>query len=177
MLVKQILHNNFNKRLDKSKQLNLFWDPIKKEDWHDFSENEKRTKFNTKSGKTIEVNVQRDILGFLLAKSQELNQPIDMDEALKYPLSEVPLPIAHADGSRRKTNKSLLYDVGFNSSQITTTIIEGKSVYILDLAAQIRSIVSIPITFEELALKIYKYIPQEYDVIYIACDTYRNVSI
>ena len=173
----KILHNNFIKRLDKSKQLNLFWDPIKKEDWHGFSENEKRTKFNTKGGKTIEVNVQRDILGFLLAKSQELNQPIDMDEALKYPLSEVPLSIAHADGSRRKTNKSLLYDVAFNSSQITTTISEGKSVYILDLAAQIRSIVSIPETFEELALKIYKDIPQEYDVIYIACDTYRNVSI
>ena len=100
-----------------------------------------------------------------------------MDEALKFPLSEVPLSIAHAVSSRRKTNKSLLYDVAFNSSQITTTISEGKSVYILDLAAQIRSIVIIPKTFEELALKIYKDIPQEYDVIYIACDTYSNVSI
>ena len=72
-------------------------------------------KVKTKSGKTIEICVQRDILGFLLAKLQEINQPIDMDEALKYPLSEVPLFTAHADGTREKTNKSLLYTVAFIS--------------------------------------------------------------
>ena len=63
------------------------------------------------AGKTIEVAVQRDVLGFLLTKSQELKSPVDMNEALKYPLSSVPLSIAHADGEKRKTNKASYLDM------------------------------------------------------------------
>ena len=100
--------------------------------WHDFSNNEKKTKLKSSAGKTIEMAVQRDILGFLLAKSQELNLPVDIDEALKYPLSEVPLSIAHGDGSRRKTNKSALFDVVLNATSSVTTNAgkEGIEVYI-----------------------------------------------
>ena len=63
----------------------------------------------TTSGKTIEIQAQRDVLGFLLVKSQEFGSGVDIDEALKYPLCPVPLSIAHADGQKRKTNKSDLY--------------------------------------------------------------------
>ena len=123
--------------------------------------------------------VQRDILGLLLAKSQELNSPIDMEEALKYPLSPVPLALAHADGQRRKTNKSALYDHALSSSQPETSTIseDGSKVYILDLAAQLRGMTKVPDTFEDLAGKLLNDIPVEYEIVYIGCDTYRNVSI
>ena len=64
-------------------------------DHPNFSVNHKKTKVKSAKEKTIEVKVQRDVLGFLLAKSQELKSPIDIDEALKHPLSPVPLSIAH----------------------------------------------------------------------------------
>ena len=108
----------------------------------DFSYKHKRSKVKTTNGKIVEVSVQRDMLGFLLTKSQQLGSPIDINEALKYPLSPVPLSLAHADGERRKTNKSSLYDYAISSSQTTCSqneINDGKKAYILDLAAIFKS--------------------------------------
>ena len=126
----------------------------------------------------VEVAVQRDILGLLLAKSQELNAPIDMEKALKFPLSPVPLALAHADGERRKTNESALYEHALASTQPkASTAGSGKKAYVLDLAAQLRSTTKVPDTFEELAVKILNDIPRAYETVYIGCDTYRGVSI
>ena len=85
-----------------------FWTPITTVEWKDFTSSNRTAKANTSKGKTIEVKVQRDILGFLLAKSQELSATIQMEECLKYPLCAVELSIAHGDGRKRKTNKSAL---------------------------------------------------------------------
>ena len=91
----------------------------------------------------------------LLAKSQQLNAPLDMEKALKFPLSPVLLALAHADGTRRKTNKSALYDHALSCSQPKVSMTgSGKKAYILDLVAQLRSMTKVPDTFEELALKI-----------------------
>ena len=173
----RVLHSEFNKRLcsNQGPEKIAFWNPIKMVEWKDFSGNERKTKLKSSTGKTMEVAVQRDILAFLLAKSQELNLPVDVDEALKYSLSEVPLSIAHADGSNRKTNKSALYDAALSSTMSSTIDIplEGQKAYILDLAALIRSTVNVP-PFEELALKIYSDIPKGYIIIYVACDTYKS---
>ena len=49
--------------------------------------------------------------------------------------------------------------------------------YILDLAAVIRSTVKVPDTFEQLALNLLQAIPAHYRYVYVACDTYRDVSI
>jgi hypothetical protein len=90
------------------------------------------------NGKVVEVAVQRDILGFLLAKSQELKAHIDLNEALKFPLSPIPLAIAHADGERRKTNKSALYDHALSSSQSSESPrnVDGSKAYVLDLGTR-----------------------------------------
>ena len=54
---------------------------------------------------------------------------------------------------------------------------ESLRVYILDLAAYIRSMVKIPNTSKDLALQILRDIPRKYSIIYIACDTYGDRSI
>ena len=173
------LYREFTSRFDSNNENKLtFWDPIKKQEWHDFSASNKKTKVKNKNGKVVEVAVQRDILGFLLAKSQQLNAPIDMEKALRFPLSPVPLALAHADGERRKTNKSALFDHALSSSQPKVSMAgSGKKAYVLDLVAQLRSMTKLPDTFEELAIKIYSDIPTDYKTIYIACDTYRDISI
>ena len=92
----KLLYEEFNSRITKGKFCEKnYWDPIKMQVWKDFS-------FTNKTSQ---------VLGFLLTKSQELKSPIDIDEALKYPLSPVPLAIAHADGEIRKTN--IRYDHRF----------------------------------------------------------------
>ena len=45
------------------------------------------------------------------------------------------------------------------------------------MAALLRNTVKVPGTFEELALKILNDIPRSYNYIYVACDTYRDMSI
>ena len=173
------LYDEFTSRFNKESGNTLnVWDAIKRQERHDFSASNKKTKVKSKNGKVVEVAVQRDILGLLLAKSQELNAPIDMEKALKFPLSPVPLALAHADGERRKTNKSALYAHALASTQPkVSTAGSGKKAYVLDLAAQLRSMTKVPDTFEELAVKILNDIPRAYETVYIGCDTYRGVSI
>ena len=103
----EILYCSFRTRLSGTNEKN-FWDPIKVEKWKDFIMSNRTAKATTTKGKTIEVKVQRDIIGFLLIKSQELNATIQIEECLKYPLCAVELSIAHGDGKKRKTNKSAL---------------------------------------------------------------------
>ena len=78
------------------------------------------------------LKCQRDILGFLLIKSQELESAIDMNEALKYSIGEVSHPLAHGDGEKRKTNKSGLYDSAISSTLAPrANNVEGSKVYVL----------------------------------------------
>ena len=81
----EILYCSFRTRLSGANEKN-FWDPIKVEKWKDFTMSNRTAKATTTKGKTIEVKVQGDIIGFLLIKSQELNATIQIEECLKYPL-------------------------------------------------------------------------------------------
>ena len=141
LLVRQngkMLHAEFNLHLtnvnDESQRKMLFFDCIKRVQWKDFSSKEKKSKVTSSTRKTLEVAVHRDILGFLVAKSQEMNLPINIDEALKYPLCPVPLSIAHGDGEKRKTTQVDLMKYAFSSTEVHQIPQNKKDVYILDLA-------------------------------------------
>ena len=170
------LHQDFQEKISGNHSEN-FWTPITTVEWKDFTSSNRTAKAKTSKGKTIEVKVQRDILGFLLAKSQELSATIQMEECLKYPLCAVELSIAHGDGRKRKTNKSALLPYIPPPETTSSSNIEAEKVYILDLAAIVRSTVKVPDTFEELAIQIWKEISEKYKYIYVACDTYFPVSI
>ena len=51
------------------------------------------------------VEVNRDILGKLLAHSEKTQRAIDFKKGLTYPLCPIPLCFAHPDGTRRTTAK------------------------------------------------------------------------
>ena len=100
------LYSEFTARFEVNSENKLnFWNPISKQEWHSFSASNKKTNVKNKNGKDIEVAVQRDVLGLLLAKSQQLNAPINTDKALEFPLSPVPLAFAHADRRGAKPTK------------------------------------------------------------------------
>ena len=58
------------------------------------------------NNKVVTVKADRDILGRLVIAAKA--RDIDLREVLCYELSPVPFSIVHADGSLRKTNKSVL---------------------------------------------------------------------
>ena len=61
--------------------------------------------------KEVIIEVNREIIGTLLALSAKHEKLIDFKTALQYPLCPVPLSLAHPDGTRRKTAKSTLMKV------------------------------------------------------------------
>ena len=125
--------------------------------------------------------MQRDVLGLLAATSQQQKAPVDINAAHCYPLAPVPLNLATCDGTWRKTAKSKHFDAALSSIEADDIDLKemepSKVCYILDLAAIIRSIVKTPDTFRQLADKILQEIPNLYQLIYIACDTYQSESI
>ena len=63
-------------------------------------------KLTVKYKKSVDVN--RDIVAKLLPISVTEGKTIDFEKALKYPLGTIPLSMANADGTTRKTNKRKL---------------------------------------------------------------------
>ena len=150
---------------------------IERKKWLGFSSNSIKSKIKVKE-KILDVAVQRDILGALVANSHEGDSPVDLDKALSYPLAPVSLPLASADGNRRKTNKSKLYDVIEPTCPKTPVSHDKPKKYLIyDLAAVLRSKLSTPNTFRELAIQLLNEISLDFSTIYVACDTYTEKTI
>ena len=121
-----------------------FYDRIPRVAWNSF--NSKGTKSTIKiGGKVKNVTVQRDILGFLAAKSSKDQEPVDIDKALCYPLAPVPLSLATADGEMRSTTKSKLMDP-IDLKPVDIPPPDG-SVYLLDLMSYLRSLKKVPVRY------------------------------
>ena len=141
------MFHEFNNRLCSAEDTNLLlFDPIKGAPWKGFADAEKKVKVKAKS-KTKDVEVQRDILGHLVAMPTTKRAAVDIDKAPEYPLASVPLSLATSDGSRRKTCKSTLLDAALNSLVADVDITDGASCYVMDLVATIRSTVRVPNAF------------------------------
>ena len=120
---------------------------IQRKKWLEFSSNSVKSKIKVKE-KVLDVAVQRDILGALVANSHEGDCPVDLDKALSYPLAPVSLPLASAVGNRRKTNKSELYDVIEPTCRKTPAFRDELTKYLIyHLVALLRSKLSTPTTF------------------------------
>ena len=106
--VGQICLEEFNTRMvsDKAK---AFFDPIAKNKRSTFATSEKKAKL--KNVAKEEVRNEKDVLGSLLAEGNKTGTVIDIDKALKYPLSPVCAPLSTADGNRIKIKKSDLLSV------------------------------------------------------------------
>eukprot|EP00111_Clytia_hemisphaerica_P010880 TCONS_00031825-protein len=103
----QRLHSNsvpFNARLPKQKPT-LFCE----------SKRKPKQKKN-KSAEVIKAN--SNVLGKLLTLSANAQQPIDFQQALSYPLYDVPLSLAFPDGTKRSNQKSKLLEIIENTKMI-----------------------------------------------------------
>ena len=132
--------------------------------------------------KTVEVN--RNILGKLAVISSKSGKAINFSIGLEYPLCTVPLSLANADGSIRKTTKSKLLsklvenvEVDINYRRGNLPIKSSVSAYIVDLMAGIRQLNSIPETYHDLTMRYLETIPVGYQRVDIVADSYKESSI
>ena len=109
-------------------------------------------KTTTSNNKSIEVN--RDILESLLSISMKS----------LYPLCEVPLSLANADGTMRKTNRSKLANI-IISNTFPTDISKQQTAYIINVMTYIRTMVNLPDTYERLACQFLSGIPKGFSCI------------
>ena len=156
----QGLLSDFLKRLHLSEeQTSTFFDPITSLPWKGFCNAEKKAKITAK-GKTKDFAVQRDILSLLMAVSSKEGAVVDLDKALSYALSPVPLAFATSDGIRRKTCKSKLMDAALSSVVTDNVNTDHATCLVIDITATIRCIAKVPNTFRELTLQLLHQIRQ-----------------
>ena len=84
----------------------------------------------------------------MLSFTNKNRKPINLEAALQYPLSPVPLSISNADGQRRKTNKAKLKEILYKCRRNEDVQEIQKDAYVLDMMALIRTMTQIPETFE-----------------------------
>ena len=136
-----------------------------------------------KNNKHQLVEINRNILGKLLAYSVKSGRAIDFQTALQYPLSPVPLAFANPDGTGRVTKKSQLMQIMLSYvndlSDYSDVRIPKEQIaaYLVDLMALIRVLPGVCGTYEELAQKGFNALPVGYQRIDIVADTYRENSL
>ncbi len=85
-----------------------------------------------------------------------VSEKLDMLKVLSYPLTPVPLSLAHVDGSLNKTDKAKL--LHFIEGRIVSCPPPSIDVNVIDAMFMIHSLVALPITYGELAKEILQKI-------------------
>ena len=165
----------FEARMTDIAQAIKFFDPIPKVVTKTFKDGTVKSTIRSK-GKSKELVFQQNILGLLVAHSNNHNMAINLKKALTFPLAPVAIPLSTADGFPRKTVKSKLYEACMDDLTILNVCeLPGKEflkTYFLDLAAAIRCLNMGNInTIRDIAMEILNVIPKQYTKILMACDT------
>lgn len=130
--------------------------PIKAQKLKTFSDQAK-TKKKSAAGKEVILRADKKLFSRLLVIGQ--SRKIDLKEILSYSLGTVSYPLAIADGSLAKTNKSALLDLlETKVGDCLVGKVPADGAILFDGMAVIQYIRSIPGTFGELAETILQYI-------------------
>ena len=111
----------------------------------------------------------------LLVKSQSIEEPISLDELMKYPLTPVPRSLGTADGFFNKTNKAavlhfLLEDVAKEE------LLPSDAFYIQDGNALFHSLTNLQPTFGNICLQILDQMVSKKNFLF-STDSYHMGSI
>ncbi|KAK3740844.1 hypothetical protein QZH41_000596 [Actinostola sp. cb2023] len=146
-----------------SKRMNTaevsFWDKISKLNVKTFASLSKVSHIKSVDEKIITISADRNLFGRLLIAAK--CRDVDLKEVLSYELSTVPFSLAHADGSLRKTTKSILMTELERMSQAEgrLPVREVSTAFIFDGMAMIQMLKSGGSrTFGELAERHYRVI-------------------
>ncbi|KAK5644894.1 hypothetical protein RI129_006194 [Pyrocoelia pectoralis] len=112
---------------------------------------EKKTRQIKVGHKVHEIRVQRDLFGRLLSLAMEDN--IDVEKTLSYPITSVPMSLCHADGTLHKTPKSAMVGV-LTSNSTNDEVPRRYDAVIFDGFFLLHTMKDIPKTFGNISKKI-----------------------
>jgi len=150
-----------------------FEKPITRCKVKNFAADAVKMKVTVKDNKIKELQGTRDLFGRLLylAAVQDLDLPL----VFTYPLTPVPLSLAHVNGTLHKTDKSnLMHKL---EEKVTSGNPPTKDAYVVDAMFFLRSQVQAPSTFGGLAKTILSKLLGLADRVDFVCDTYKSPSI
>ncbi|MCG7875152.1 MAG: hypothetical protein N0C90_02335 [Candidatus Thiodiazotropha endolucinida] len=150
-----------------------FEKPIPRRKIKSFTSNAVTVKLQTKDRKIKELQGTRDLFGRLLYLSTV--KDIDLKLVLVYPLTPVPMTLAHVDGTKITTDKSKLF--AKLEARIHSDAPRSVDVCIMDGMFLIQSLVALPPTFGGVAKLIMSCLARLADRVDFLCDTYKHPSI
>ncbi|GBP29521.1 hypothetical protein EVAR_93318_1 [Eumeta japonica] len=126
------------------------------------------------AGKSLAIRMQRDLFGQLFSLS--LEQTLNIDKVLAYPLTPVPLALCHIDGTICKTDKSVLLKI--LEKEIDSNPPERCDVIVYDGFFIMHSIRDVPSSFGNISKKLMQvFTANSADTVIIAFDRYIFPSI
>ena len=131
-----------------------------------------KKKFIAKRNSLTTVEVSRDILKDLLCLKMKSAQVIDFKEALKYPLSLIPLSLSFPDSTKRSPAKSSLMKIIGYTKVVQDDAYANAGAYILDPMAVIQAIGSFS-TVEELINRVLSIILRDCGRVALVADSYK----
>lgn len=127
-------------------------------------------------GKVNEVKLQRDLFGRLLGIS--LQQNVEIEKVLEYPLTPAPLSLCHMDGTINKTDKSKLVKPLIDREKIVESIPKELDVVIIDGFFYLYTLRDIPSTFGAISYNLLRNLTNHVATeIHVIFDTYPTPSI
>ena len=123
----------------------------------------------------IHYKEQSNLAFTLLVKSQLLEEPLNLDELMKYSLSPVPHCLGTPDGFFAKTNKAAMmhYILEDRTDEVPYP---KKSFFIQDGNALFHTLTNLPLTFADICLQILDQMVSKTNFI-LSTDSYKADSI
>ncbi|XP_068234228.1 uncharacterized protein [Palaemon carinicauda] len=123
----------------------------------------------------VQYRQQSDLAFMLLVKSQNLDEPLGLDELMRYSLTPVPLSLGTADGFFNKTNKAALLHFFTDDSHGDIPYPKG-ALHIQDGNTLFHALTNISPTFGEICLQVLDQMVAKKDFIF-STDSYHADSI
>lgn len=102
--------------------------------------------FTCSSLQVIQYREQSDLALMLLIKSQNLDEPLNLDELMRYSLTPVPHSLGTADGFFNKTNKAAMLHCLMEDAPEDVPY-PKEALYIQDGNALFHALMNLPPTF------------------------------
>lgn len=146
---------------------------IKKKDFNFFPVQLRKKNVNV-GGKIQEDRMQRDLFGQLLVIS--LEQKVDLEKILSFPLTPMPLSMCHVDATICKTDKSVLTKL--LEKRIESSTPPFVDVTIIDGFFLLHLVRDVPLTFEQISKSFLNFVLKfNSKLIILAFDVYKKPSI
>ena len=123
----------------------------------------------------IQYREQSNLAFMLLIKSQHQDEPLNLDELMRYSLTPVPHSLATSDGFFNKTNKAAM--LHFLMEDASEDVPYPKeALYIQDGNALFHALMNLPPTFGEICLQVLDQMVAKKNFVF-STDSYHSDSI